>query len=74
MLANNEIKDIKLIRSLEIRGILLKGATKKITTQEGGFLNFLRPLISADLSLIKNILRLTAAASTKDTCVQKSNI
>ena len=32
---------MKVIKILEIRGILLKGATRKITSQEGGFLNFL---------------------------------
>ena len=43
-LTNNEIKDImKVIKSLENRGILLKETTRKITNQ-GGFLNFLRPL------------------------------
>ena len=43
-LINNEIKDImKVIKSLENRGILLKGTTIKITSQEGGFLNILRP-------------------------------
>ena len=32
------MKDImKLIKSLENRGILLKGATTKITGKEGGF-------------------------------------
>ena len=42
-LANNEIKDImKVIKSLGNKGILLKGITTKITSQEGGFLNFLR--------------------------------
>ena len=56
-LTNNEIKDIiKVIRYLENRGILLKGAIKKVTSQEGGFLNFLRPLMSFDFPLIKNIL------------------
>ena len=46
-LINNEIKDIiKVIKSLENRGILLKGTTK-ITTREGGFLNFIRPLMTA---------------------------
>ena len=33
-LTNNEIKDIKLIRSLENRGIFLKGTTRKVTSQE----------------------------------------
>ena len=37
-LTNNEIKDImKVIKYLENRGILLKGTTRKITSQEGGF-------------------------------------
>ena len=34
---------MKVIKSLENRGILLKGTTRKITSQEGGFLNILRP-------------------------------
>ena len=53
-LTNNEIKDIiNVIRSLENRGILLKGTTKKITSQEGEFLNFLMSLITAGLPLMK---------------------
>ena len=49
-LTNNEMKaNIKVIKSLEKRGILLKGTTTKITSQEGGFLNFLRPLMTAGL-------------------------
>ena len=56
-LTNNEIKDImKVITSLENRGILLKGTTRKITSQEGGFLNFLRPLMTAGLPLMKSVL------------------
>ena len=40
-LTNNEMKDvIKVIRSLENR-IFLKGTTRKITSQEGGFLGLL---------------------------------
>ena len=43
-LTNNEIKDIiKVIKSLENRAIFLKGTSTKITSQEGGFLYFLRP-------------------------------
>ena len=54
---NNEIRDImKVIKSLENRGILLKGTTRKITSQEGGFLNFLRPLMTAGLPLMKSVL------------------
>ena len=55
-LTNYEIKDMmKVIKSLENRGTLLKGTTTKITNQEGGFLNFLRPLITA-LPLMKSVL------------------
>ena len=44
-LTNNEVKNImKVIESLENTGVLLKGAAINITSQEGGFLNFLRPL------------------------------
>ena len=42
IITNSKIKDIiKLIESPENRGILFKGTTTKITSQEGGFLNFL---------------------------------
>ena len=52
-LTNNKIKDIiKLIMSLENREILLKGTTKNITSREGGFINFLRPLMRAGLPLM----------------------
>ena len=56
-LTNNEIKAImKGIKSLENRGILLKGTCRKITSQEGGFLNFLRPLMTG-LPLMKSVLK-----------------
>ena len=56
-LKNNETKDImNVIKSLENRGILLKRTTTKIAHEEGGFLNFLRPLMTADLPLIKTVL------------------
>ena len=43
-LTNHEIKDIiKLIKSLEIRGISLKEIARKITSHQGRFLNFLVP-------------------------------
>ena len=46
-LENNEIKHIiKVIRSVENRGI----------SPEGGFLNFLRLLVTAALPLMKNVL------------------
>ena len=47
---------MKLIKSLENRGILLKGTTRKITSQAGGFLNFLTPLMIAVLLLMKSVL------------------
>ena len=83
-LTNNEIKDImKVIKSLENRGILLKGTTRKITSQEGGFLNFLRPLMTAGLPLMKSVLtplaksvllplELSAGMSTADAAIQKT--
>ena len=56
-LTNHEIKYImKVIKSLENRGILLKGTTRKITSQEGAFLNFLKPLTTAGLPLMKSVL------------------
>ena len=49
-LTNNEIKDImKVIKSFENRGMLFKGTTRKIISQEGGFLYFLRPFMTAGL-------------------------
>ena len=56
-LTNNEIEDIiKVINYLENRGILLKETIRKITSQEGAFLNFLKPLMTACLPLIKSVL------------------
>ena len=67
---------MKVVKTLEIRGILLKGATRKITSQEGRFLNFLRLLMTAGLPLItplvKNILLpfgLSAAISAIDAAI-----
>ena len=47
---------MKVITSLENRGILLKETTTKITSQEGEFLIFLRPLMTAGLPLMKSLL------------------
>ena len=55
-LTDNEIKDIKIIQYVENRGILLKLTTKKNTRQEGGFLNFLRRLMTAGLPLMKSVV------------------
>ena len=82
-LTNNEIKDIKVIKSLHNRGIFLKGTNKKNICQEGGFLNFLIPLMTAGLPLIKKVLTplarrvlitlgLTAVASATDAAIQKN--
>ena len=45
-----------VIKSLESRTVLSKGTTRKVTSQEGGFLNFLRPLMIVALPLIKSAL------------------
>ena len=47
---------MKVIKSLQNRGILLKGTTRKITSHEGGFLNFVRLLTTVGLPLMKNVL------------------
>ena len=71
----------KVNRCLENR-LLLKRASRKLTSQEGGFLNFLRPLMSASLPIMKNKLTtlaktvlirlgLTAAVSATDATIQK---
>ena len=47
---NNEIKHkMKVIKSLEKRGILLKRTTRKITGQERGSFNIAKPLMTAGL-------------------------
>ena len=75
---NNEIKDVmKVIKSLENRGILLKVTTRKI-----GLLNFLRPLMTAGLPLMSSVLTplaksillplgLSAEMSAVDASIQK---
>ena len=47
---------MKVIKSLENRGILLKESTRKITSQEGGFFKFLRPLMTVGVLLINRVL------------------
>ena len=60
-ITDNEIKDIiKLIKSLVKRGMLLKGTARKNTSQERGFLNFLRLSMTAGLPLMKSVLTLLA--------------
>ena len=68
--------------SLENRRILLKGTSRKIATLKGGFLDFLRPLITAGLPLMKSVLTslaksvllpfgLSAAMSATDETIQQ---
>ena len=53
----NETKDIiKVMRSLENRGTLLKRTTRKITGEKRGFFNFLRLLMTAGSPLMKSVL------------------
>ena len=52
-LSDNEIKDIKVIKSLENRQILWKGTTEKAIKQKGGFIGL---LMRAGLLLMNNVL------------------
>ena len=47
---------MKVIKVLWNREVLLKGTTRKITSQERGFLNLLRPLMTAVLPLVETAL------------------
>ena len=60
----------------------MKGTTRRITGQEGGFFKFLRPLMTAGLPLMKSVLTrlaksvllpfgLSAAMSASDVAIQK---
>ena len=73
---------MKVIMSFGNRGILLKGTVKKIVSTEGGFLNFLRPLMAAGLPLMTSVatslaksvllpLGLSTALSATDAVIQK---
>ena len=73
---------MEVIKSIENRGILLKGSTRKITSQEGGFLKIHRLLMTAGLPLMKSVLTplaksvflpfgLSAAMSATDLAIQK---
>ena len=64
--------------------MLLKETTRNITSQKGGFLNFLRPLMTAGLPLMKSVLTplaksvltplgLSAGMSAADAAIQKKN-
>ena len=73
---------MKVIKHLQNKWFLLKEITRKFTTQGGGFLNFLKPLMTAGLPMMKNVLTplrksvliplvLTAEASAIDAAIQK---
>ena len=83
-LTNNEMKYIiEIIKLLQNRGIWLKGNTEKNISKERELLsNFLGPLMSVGLPLMKNVLRqlakivslqlrLTAATSATDASLKK---
>ena len=82
-LTKNEIKDIvKVIKSLENRGILLKVTTENAINHEGGLLNFVALLLKTGLPSTKNVLAalakhapmplgLSAAASAADAGTHK---
>ena len=74
-LTSNEKEDIiKVIKSLENRGILLKGTTKKITSQEGEFVIFLGPLMTAGLQLIKSVLNALVKSVYQQDCQQQMKL
>ena len=82
-LTNTEIKNIvKVTRSLGIIVFLKKEAYTKISCQGERFLNFCRPLMTAGLPLMENVLtalvklvlvplRLAGAASATDAAISK---
>ena len=84
-LKNNKTKDvIKVIMSLDNRGMLLIGSTTKISNQEVGLLVCLRTLMTVGLPLMKNVLTplaksvlipsgLSAWMSATDAAIQKKN-
>ena len=74
---------MKAIKSLENREVLLKKVLEKITRQEGGVLNFLRPLMTDGLPLTKSVLTplvknallplgLSAGMSVADVAIQRN--
>ena len=73
---------MKVNKSLENRGIILKGTTTKFIREDEGFLEFLGPLLKTGLRLMKNVLTplaksvlvslgLMAAASATNAAIQK---
>ena len=75
---------MKVTRSVENERSLLQGTTRKITSEERRLLNFLRPLMTTGLPLMKSVLTplaknvslpfgLSAAMSATDAAIQKKN-
>ena len=66
---------MKVIKSLQSRGILLKETTRKNTSQKGGFLNFHRALMKSVLTTLTKIvllpLGLSTGMSTTDAAIPK---
>ena len=56
MLGRTKRRRYDVVMTFSCRGGLLKGTTTKITSQEGGFLNFLGSLMTTGLPLMKSIL------------------
>ena len=75
---------MKIFMSLENIRTTLKRTTKNASQEEGGFLNFHKPLMTSGLLLMKNLLTslaknnlvplgLITAAPAKDKAIQKKN-
>ena len=73
---------MKVNKSLENTGIILKGTTTKFIREDEGFLEFFGPLLKTGLRLMKNVLTplaksvlvslgLTTAASATNAANQK---
>ena len=73
---------MKVTRSVENERSLLQGTTRKTTSEERRLLNFLRPLMTTGLPLMKSVLTplaknvslpfgLSAAMSATDAAIQK---
>ena len=74
---------MKVIKSLENRGILLKGTTKKLLVKKEDLKKILRSLMAAGLRLMKSVLTalakcvllplgLSAGMSAADAAIQKT--
>ena len=54
--SNKKWNKICYENNLDFRKYLLKGTTTKVTSQGRGFINFLRPLMTAGLPLKKSVM------------------